>query len=81
MPSTVIADIGYDEATKIMCVTFVDGDLYAYFGVPAETWLAFRRSGVKGRFFAHQIRPKFSCRKIGPGDRPDGPPQDDAAKA
>ena len=65
MPSTAIRSIGYDNDSRTLFVTFVDGDLYAYFDVPPEACEAFRKSGSKGRHFAYQVRDKYRCRKLG----------------
>ena len=65
--------MSYDEATRTLFVTFIDGDLYAYFDVPGSLYEAFRRSGSKGRFFAYKVRGRFQYRKIDEG------PDDEAA--
>ncbi len=64
MPSTAIRQLSYDEATRTLFVTFIDGDLYAYFEVPGATYAAFRAARSKGGFFAKHIRPKYGWRKV-----------------
>jgi hypothetical protein len=88
MPSTAIRSQSYDEVTKTLFVTFVDGDLYAYAAVPPAVAQAFSRAGSKGRFFAYEIRNRYRYRRmdpdsgwagpepspVGPGDGPAWPP-------
>jgi len=69
MPSSVIKNLSYDDQTRTLFVTFVDGDIYAYFEVPAEVWANFRRARSKGRHFAQEIRNRYPYRRMGgPGD-------------
>ncbi len=55
--STAIMSIDYDPPSRVLFVRFVDGDLYAYFGVPRSTYDAFLAAESKGRFLAEQVRP------------------------
>jgi hypothetical protein len=64
MPSSVIRGISYDEVTGTLFVTFTSGDLYAYTGVPADTFEAFKGAFSKGRFFARHIRDQFPYRQL-----------------
>jgi len=66
MPSTAIRSQSYDEVTQTLFVTFVDGDLYAYFAVPAAVAQAFARARSKGRFFAYEIRNRYAYRRMDP---------------
>lgn len=72
MPSTVIQKISHDAHTNTLFVTFVDGDLYAYFDVPARVFDAFRRAFSKGRFFAAEVRNRFRYRRMGGFTPPPG---------
>ena len=60
MPSTVLSDIRYDAARRVLVVTFrPTGRRYAYAGVSSETWEELRRAFAKGAYFrpmyqAHQ---------------------------
>lgn len=71
MPSTAIRQISYDEASRTLFVTFIDGDLYAYFEVPGRVYADFRRAVSKGGFFARRIRSNYRYRKLD-GDDPEG---------
>lgn len=65
MPSTAIRSLSYDEETRTLFVTFVDGDLYAYLEAPPEVYRAFRSARSKGRFFAREIRGRYAYVKMG----------------
>jgi hypothetical protein len=93
MPSTAIRSQSYDEVTQTLFVTFVDGDLYAYFAVPAAVAQAFARARSKGRFFAYEIRNRYAYRRmdpdagwtepspVGPGHGPAWPPPAGGARS
>jgi KTSC domain-containing protein len=60
MPSTVIRRIDYDAPSRTLRVTFVSGDLYAYFDVPPEAYDAFRSAFSKGQHFAAHVRDRYA---------------------
>lgn len=68
MPSTAIRTFSYDPQTRILFVTFIDGDLYAYRGVDAETYRAMQAARSKGRFFAWHIRGRYAYAKLEGGE-------------
>jgi hypothetical protein len=78
LPSTAIQRSSYDPETQTLFVTFIDGDLYAYRDVEAETYRAMRAAVSKGRFFARHIRGRYAYAKLDGGadsvafTRPDG---------
>jgi hypothetical protein len=63
MPSTAIAHIGYDEATRELHVSFVHGATYTYYGVPRDVYVAFRAAASKGQFFGSRIRDRYDFRR------------------
>lgn len=65
MPSTAIRQLSYDEVTRTLFVTFIDGDIYAYLGVPAEVYGEFRAVTSKGGFFSRHVRGRYPYRKLG----------------
>ena len=67
MPSTAIREISHDPVTDTLFVTFVDGDTYAYFGVPVSVFQAFRAARSRGGFFARAVRGRYRYQKL---DRP-----------
>jgi hypothetical protein len=65
MPSTLIRDIDYDEATTTLSVRLVTtNDRYAYEGVDPRTYQAFRSAFVKGRFLNRFIRGRYKYRIV-----------------
>lgn len=68
MPSSVIRRFEHDETTGVMRVVFQSGDVYDYFGVPAELAAEWRAAFSKGRFFGTHIRDAFPYRRLGRTD-------------
>jgi hypothetical protein len=60
MPSSSIRAIGYEAETQSLIVGFVSGAVYAYRDVPQAVYRAFKDAPSKGRFFASEIRPRFT---------------------
>jgi hypothetical protein len=61
--SRAISRIGYDPETKRLLVSFRSGEAYAYSGVPAAIFEAFRDAESRGRFFQAHIRDRYEfCR-------------------
>jgi hypothetical protein len=56
IPSSTIADAKYDEATKVLLVTFHSGATYAYKDVPPDTAQSFLASDSRGAFLHAQIK-------------------------
>jgi lysyl-tRNA synthetase class 2 len=62
--STAIRAIRYDEGRQRLLVRFIDGDEYAYVGVPGEVHRSFVGAESKGRFFAEAIRGHYPFNKL-----------------
>ena len=62
--SEAIRAIRYDEERQRLVVRFIDGDEYAYVGVPGEVHRSFADAPSKGRFFAAEIRDRFPYNKL-----------------
>lgn len=62
--SSAILEIDYDPASRTLFIRFVDGDLYAYFDVPAGVYDRFLAADSKGRFFAEEIRGSYRFHQI-----------------
>jgi lysyl-tRNA synthetase class 2 len=62
--STAIRAIRYDEERQRLLVRFIDGDEYAYVGVPGEVHRSFVEADSKGGFFAAEIRGKYPYNKL-----------------
>ena len=62
--STMIAEVGYDNA-EILLVRFrSNGALYAYYDFPKEEYNALMSADSKGSFFNQNIRDKYSYEKL-----------------
>ncbi|HEX3405935.1 MAG TPA: KTSC domain-containing protein, partial [Caulobacteraceae bacterium] len=57
--STAIRAIRYDAERRRLVVRFIDGDEYAYVGVPGEVHRSFVDAESKGGFFASEIRGRY----------------------
>ncbi|MGH6957800.1 MAG: KTSC domain-containing protein [Caulobacteraceae bacterium] len=62
--SSAIRAIRYDAERQRLVVRFIDGDEYAYVGVPGEVHRSFAEAESKGRFFAQQIRGRYPYNKL-----------------
>ena len=62
--STPIRAIRYDEERQRLLVRFIDGDEYAYVGVPGEVHRSFVDSDAKGLFFAAEISGRYPYNKL-----------------
>jgi lysyl-tRNA synthetase class 2 len=62
MPSSVIRRYRYDEVRRRLDITFVSGENYSYFDVPATVVSGLARARSKGRFFQQHIRNGFAYR-------------------
>ena len=58
--STLIKEVGYDAATQVLTVTFVDQEgTYEYQKVPESVYKELMAAESKGAFFAKNIKGKF----------------------
>jgi hypothetical protein len=64
MPSSVIRFFRYAPDTRELTVTFVNGRLYVYEGVPPDVAASFREARSKGAFFNHEIRDRYAYRDV-----------------
>ena len=62
--STAIRAIRYDADRRRLVVRFIDGDEYAFVGVPGEVHRSFAEADSKGAFFAEQVRGKYPYNKL-----------------
>lgn len=62
--SSNIESIGYDAATKDLCVKFKGNTTYVYDGVPLTIYQNLMSAGSKGKFFAEHIKKSFTYRKV-----------------
>ena len=64
MPSSVIANMHYDNAAATLRVVFVSGDVYEYRKVPAAVYMDMKAARSKGSYLNRVIKPKYSYRKV-----------------
>ena len=62
--SSAVASVGYEPATNVLEIEFVDGDTYQYFAVPASVHAAFLAADSLGAYFARQIRHTYTSTKV-----------------
>jgi hypothetical protein len=62
--SSLIKEVAYDAATKVLTVQFVDKpEKYQYKDVPEEVYNALMTAESKGAFFVKNIKDKFEFTK------------------
>jgi hypothetical protein len=64
MPSSVVAEITYDDETEILRIIFVSGMAYDYRKVPLEVYEAMKASGSKWTFFNQHIKGNYEFKKF-----------------
>lgn len=64
MPSTVIARISYNPETQVLEITYVSGEVYAYYNVPDATYTELMKARSKGRFLNQVIKKTFDYKKL-----------------
>ena len=59
--STAIAASQYDPLSKTLVISFTDGTVYEYYGVPLPVFVAIQSgSSSKGGYFNRDIRKEYS---------------------
>ena len=62
--SSNIKEIGYEDKTEMLRVTFKTDKSYEYYGVPQLVWQAFKTAESKGKFFHKNIREKYAGKRV-----------------
>jgi lysyl-tRNA synthetase class 2 len=62
--STAVRAIRYDAGRRRLLVRFIDGDEYAFVGVPGEVHRSFVDAESKAGFFANEIRGRYPYNKL-----------------
>lgn len=62
--SSAIKTAGYSVDRKVLAVEFGSGLVLHYDNVPAELFEAFGKAESRGRFYAKEIKGKFSARTM-----------------
>ncbi|MEO9238479.1 MAG: KTSC domain-containing protein, partial [Jatrophihabitantaceae bacterium] len=56
--------VGYDPATNVLELAFIDGHGYRYFAVPASVYAGLLAAGSLGTFFAQRIRHTYAYERL-----------------
>ncbi|MFN0257249.1 KTSC domain-containing protein [Pedobacter ureilyticus] len=64
MPSSVVAHIKYELASKKLIVVFLSGDVYSYNDVPEKIYKEFKAATSKGNYLNRKIKKLFKAEKI-----------------
>src|SRR5947208_1322912 len=62
--SKLFSAAAYSACERRLYLRFHSGDIYCYFGFPAEQYHQFLAAGSKGSYFAHNIRNRFRYSRI-----------------
>lgn len=62
--SGTIRSVGYEAATAILELELVSGEVFQYFNVPLNTYIAFMNANSKGDFYNHNIKAVYESKKI-----------------
>ncbi len=62
--SSNVAEIGYDPATMILEVAFLNGSVYQYFDVPESLYQELLHAESVGRFLNAQIKNSYRYTKL-----------------
>jgi len=54
--SSNLASVGYDISTSVLEIEFRNGNVYQYYGVPAQVYEELMNAGSKGSYFHRNIR-------------------------
>lgn len=61
--SSTIRAVGYDPKAAVLEVEFVNGGVYQYSAVEAETYIGLAGAQSAGKFFASAVRGKYATRR------------------
>ena len=70
--SSIIDRVGYDDATRTLCISFHDTGKYLYDDVPPELYAGLCQARSAGSFFNERIKGHFRFRRD-PGRKRFGP--------
>ena len=62
--SSNIASIGYDQATQILEIGFLNNTVYQYFYVPLPVYLGLMAAGSHGSYLAAHIKGHYQYQKV-----------------
>lgn len=65
MPSSVVAEMIYNEQTETLRIVYVSEMVYDYKKVPLEVYLAMRNAFSKGTYLNEHIKNNYEFEKVG----------------
>jgi hypothetical protein len=64
MPSSVVANMVYDEPSKKLRVVFVSGAVYEYLKVPPAAYNEMKSAASKGEYLNKHIKGFYAYKKL-----------------
>ena len=58
--SSAFSEVGYDDETQVLDVTFTSGSTYTHNGVPPEVFQAFIAAPSPGKYYWAQIKNRYA---------------------
>jgi hypothetical protein len=62
--SSHLERIAYNPKERVLQITFWDGSIYHYYGVPRKLWKGLTAAQSKGKYFWAYIRNKFRYERV-----------------
>jgi len=62
--SSNLASVGYDPATSILEVEFLNGSIYQYWGVSSWIYAGLMAAASKGRYLSRRVKGVYSYQKV-----------------
>ena len=62
--SSALSAVGYDPATNVLELEFVEGDVYRYFAVPRRIHRELLAAESLGRYFLTNIRDRYRHQRL-----------------
>jgi KTSC domain len=59
--SSAVRSVGYDAASRLLKITFVQGHTYDFCGVPLHIYGGLLAARSKGTYYNEKIRDRFPC--------------------
>jgi hypothetical protein len=64
MPSSVVANMEYDEKREVLRITYTSGKVYDYLAVPQQAYDDMKAADSKGQYLNYSIKGKYKYKKV-----------------
>jgi KTSC domain len=64
MPSSVVANMEYDEKREVLRITYTSGKVYDYLAVPQQAYDEMKAADSKGQYLNYSIKGKYKYNKV-----------------